>query len=264
MLPKKNVPIRSLPGRVLSEIVHVSPNQDTMWTPRRDGGLIDTVSPVTTPYHNNLILRTVFDQSSFPNFTGTGGAHKVLTQFVAGGPITVAQLQFSDIAGVLVVAQIPALPASQITSGLISLVRGGTGTDLSGTGGASFVLRQSSIGATITVSQLAASDLSNGTSGSGAVLLANAPTFTGNPVFASSTGSGAVVLATSPTFVTGLTTPGAILTAAAPTVAASQIGLGGTTAATATAGAGTLPATPVAFIVVNIAGTNFKIPYYNV
>lgn len=44
-------------------------------------------------------------------------------------------------------------------------------TNFSATGGTSNVLRQSSAGAAITVGQLAASDLSNGTSGSGAVVL---------------------------------------------------------------------------------------------
>jgi hypothetical protein len=58
----------------------------------------------------------------------------------------------------------------------VALIRGGTAADLSGTGGASQVLRQSSPGAAITVSQLAASDLSNGTTGSGAVALATSPT----------------------------------------------------------------------------------------
>jgi hypothetical protein len=83
-------------------------------------------------------------------------------------------------------------------TGIIPVQDGGTGSNLSATGGASQVLRQSSVGGNVTVSQLAASDLSNGTTGTGAVVLANAPTFTANPVFASSTGSGAVVLGTSP------------------------------------------------------------------
>lgn len=51
-------------------------------------------------------------------------------------------------------------------------------TDFSATGGASQVLRQSSAGAAITVGQLAASDLSNGVSGSGAVVLATSPVLT--------------------------------------------------------------------------------------
>jgi hypothetical protein len=59
--------------------------------------------------------------------------------------------------------------------------------------------------------------------------------------------------------------PTVTLTTAAPTVAAGQIGFGGTTAATATAGAGAaLPATVQAYVVINVAGTNFKIPYYAV
>lgn len=51
---------------------------------------------------------------------------------------------------------------------------------------------------------------------------------------------------------------------AAPTVAANQLGLGSTTATTvgAAGGASALPATPTGYLIVNIAGTNFKIPYY--
>lgn len=60
----------------------------------------------------------------------------------------------------------------------VGLAYGGTNADLSATGGTSQVLRQSSVGATITVGQLAASDLSNGTTGSGAVVLAGSPTIT--------------------------------------------------------------------------------------
>lgn len=59
----------------------------------------------------------------------------------------------------------------------VGLAYGGTNADLSATGGASQVLKQVSSGAAITVAQLAASDLSNGTTGSGAVVLATAPTF---------------------------------------------------------------------------------------
>lgn len=55
------------------------------------------------------------------------------------------------------------------------------------------------------------------------------------------------------------------LTAAAPTVAAGQVGLGSTTAATATAGAGgAVPATVQAYLIINIAGTQFKVPYFAV
>ncbi len=70
-----------------------------------------------------------------------------------------------------------------VTSGtwnatIIGVTYGGTGSNLSATGGTSQVLRQSSAGAAITVSQLAASDLSNGTTGSGNVVLATSPTMT--------------------------------------------------------------------------------------
>ena len=57
----------------------------------------------------------------------------------------------------------------------IGLAYGGSNADLSATGGAGHVLRQSSAGAGVTVSQLAASDLSNGVTGSGSVVLATSP-----------------------------------------------------------------------------------------
>jgi hypothetical protein len=59
--------------------------------------------------------------------------------------------------------------------------------------------------------------------------------------------------------------PSVALTAAAPNVAAGQVAFGNGTAATATAGSGAaLPATVQAYLVVNIGGTNFKIPYFAV
>lgn len=74
----------------------------------------------------------------------------------------------------------------------LPLIQGGTASDLSATGGASQVLKQVSFGAVITVGQLAASDLSNGTTGSGAVVLAGGPTFTsvGSSVQIATTGNG--------------------------------------------------------------------------
>lgn len=58
----------------------------------------------------------------------------------------------------------------------VGLPYGGTNADLSATGGTSQVLKQTTLGAAVTVAQLAASDLSNGTTGSGAVVLATSPT----------------------------------------------------------------------------------------
>lgn len=73
-------------------------------------------------------------------------------------------------------------------SGLLGLARGGTNADLSATGGASQVLKQVSSGAAVTVGQLAASDLSNSTTGSGAVVLAGTPTLT-TPNIGAATGT---------------------------------------------------------------------------
>lgn len=88
-------------------------------------------------------------------------------------------------------------------------------TDFSATGGTGHVLRQSSAGAALTVSQLAASDLSNGTTGSGAAALATSPTFV-TPLLGTPT-SGTLTNCTFPTLnqnTTGsaatLTTPRAI------------------------------------------------------
>jgi hypothetical protein len=53
---------------------------------------------------------------------------------------------------------------------------------------------------------------------------------------------------------------------AAPTAAASQVAFGSTTASTvgAAGGASALPATPSGYLIINVAGTNFKLPYYAV
>jgi hypothetical protein len=53
-----------------------------------------------------------------------------------------------------------------------------------------------------------------------------------------------------------------ILTGAAPTAAAGQLGIGATTAATATGGAATLPGNPLGFLIADLAGTTIKVPYY--
>jgi hypothetical protein len=69
-------------------------------------------------------------------------------------------------------------------------------TDFTATGGTSQVVKQTSAGGAFTVAQLAASDLSNGTTGTGAVALAASPTFTGTLTAAT----------VAPTNVTGTTT----------------------------------------------------------
>lgn len=77
-------------------------------------------------------------------------------------------------------------------TGTLGVSRGGTGASLSATGGASQVLKQTSVGAAVTVGQLAASDLSNGVTGSGAVVLQSSPSLTGTATIASATFSGLV------------------------------------------------------------------------
>lgn len=98
--------------------------------------------------------------------------------------------------------------------------------------------------------------------------------YSGSTPAANSTGTGKTVLQTSPTLITPVlgvaagtslvlsstvTASGAILTAAAPTVASGQVGYGGTTAAASNCN--TVGTTPVACLVVNIAGTVHYIPY---
>jgi hypothetical protein len=62
-------------------------------------------------------------------------------------------------------ANLTNLDADALTSGTVLLDYGGTGADLSATGGASQVLQQSSSGAALTVGQLASTDLSDVVSG---------------------------------------------------------------------------------------------------
>jgi hypothetical protein len=56
-----------------------------------------------------------------------------------------------------------ALGAGDIQSGQLALARGGTGADLSGTGGAGYVVRQNTVGGAFTVSGLTAADVAAGT-----------------------------------------------------------------------------------------------------
>ena len=72
------------------------------------------------------------------------------------------------------------IAASEINSGTLALAQGGTNADLSATGGTSQVLKQGSAGAAVTVAQLAASDLSDGNTGSGNIVHAG-----GNPIITS-------------------------------------------------------------------------------
>lgn len=65
----------------------------------------------------------------------------------------------------LVAADIPSLDAAKITTGQITLARGGTSADLSATGGTSKFLKQASVGGSVTVVQPTLADLAAGTLG---------------------------------------------------------------------------------------------------
>ena len=82
---------------------------------------------------------------------------------------------------------IPNLAASKITSGLLALARGGTNTDLSATGGASQVLKQLTAGGSLTVAQLASTDLSDISVGSWTPVLAGQTT-AGTQTYSTQTG----------------------------------------------------------------------------
>lgn len=159
---------------------------------------ITTLGTIATGVWNGTKVGLAYGGTN-ADLSGTGGTAQYLKQSSTGSAITVGNIPASDIASgaaltrvndtnvTLTLGGTPSsalLVATSITvswSGTLGLSRGGTSADLSGTGGASQVLRQSSVGGAITVSQLAASDLSNGTTGSGAVALAVSPALTGTP-----------------------------------------------------------------------------------
>lgn len=79
------------------------------------------------------------------------------------------------------------------------------------------------------------------------------------------TKAGSVTQAQSLTVTAGgltVTAGGLILGGTTPSAAAGQVAFSGQVHATASAGGGTLPATPAAFLLINVAGTVCKIPYY--
>ena len=138
------------------------------------------------------------------DLSATGGAGQVLKQSTAGGAVSVGALaagdmpsgidaakigggsvsntEFAALDGVTSsiqtqlngkAASVHTHAASDITSGQLGLARGGTGSDLSATGGAGQVLKQSTSGGAVSVGALAAGDIPSGIDaakiGSGAV-----------------------------------------------------------------------------------------------
>jgi hypothetical protein len=183
-------------------------------------GWIPTLNQNTTGTAANVTgIVGIANGGTGVSLAATGGAGQVLRQSSTGANVSVSQLAAADLSngvqgtGAVVLATSPTittptiasfananhnhqsaagggtLDAAAIGSGLLGLARGGVNANLSATGGTGQVLRQSSAGASVTVSQLAAADLSNGTQGSGAVVLATSPTLT-TPTIASFTNAG--------------------------------------------------------------------------
>ena len=103
---------------------------------------------------------TVRNGGTGVNLAATGGSGQYLQQTTAGGVVSVGSIPASDL---------PNHSAALITSGTIGLARGGTGADLSGTGGSGQYLKQNSAGGAVTVGAIASGDVpwdSPGTIGS--------------------------------------------------------------------------------------------------
>lgn len=145
-------------------------NQDTWWTCTNDSITVGTTALVFTQtggagtYVAGAGLALTGNSFSIP----TGG----VTNAMLAGSIAASKLVGTDIATVGTVT----VGTWQATK--VGLAYGGTNADLSATGGAHQVLMQTSVGGAVSVAQLAASDLSNGTTGSGAVVLATSPVLT--------------------------------------------------------------------------------------
>lgn len=205
-----------------------------------------------------------------------GSEGQVLT--VSGGvPVWAADLSGVTSFSAGTTGLTPSTPTggAVVLAGTLSLTNGGTGTNLSATGGTSQVLRQSSAGAAITVSQLAASDLSNGTTGTGAVVLASNASLTA-PSFSTIVNTGTLTLPTSTDTLIGRATSDTLtnksisgasntlsnidnssLTNSSVTINGSAVSLGGSITVTAAASSITVGTTSVA------SGTNTYILYNN-
>lgn len=114
------------------------------WTQFSGAAMITAGTGLTKTGNTLSITNTAVTPASYGD-----AAHTV--------PYTVnAQGQLTAAASTLI-----AIAASQVTSGQLALTQGGSGADLSGTGGANQIVRQNSSGGAFTVSALAAADIPN-------------------------------------------------------------------------------------------------------
>jgi hypothetical protein len=133
---------------------------------------IDSISTSGVPHASQPAFSDISgtvaaSQLPIPGPTSLGGvksltasSHLFITGLGTDGVLTTAQPAFTDISGTASVGQIPSLPASQITSGLLALARGGTGVDLSASGGTTAILAQDA-SHVISARNLVAADIPN-------------------------------------------------------------------------------------------------------
>lgn len=175
------------------------PDANPEWSPEAGLGTVTSVamsvpsflsvagSPVTT---SGTLAVSLATQSANQLFAGpTNGAaatptfRAIVNADIASAGAALTKVDDTNVTLTLGGAASAALVnAASLTlgwTGTLGLARGGTNANLSATGGTSQVLKQVTAGAAITVGQLAASDLSNGVTGSGAVVLAVSPALTG-------------------------------------------------------------------------------------
>lgn len=121
---------------------------------------LTTVGTIGTGVWNGTKVGLLYGGTN-ADLSATGGTSQVLKQTTVGGNVTVGQLACADLSNSVASCSSDTTNAANITSGLLALARGGVHADLSATGGTSQVLRQSTVGGNVSVSQLACADLSN-------------------------------------------------------------------------------------------------------
>lgn len=104
-------------------------------------------------------------------------ANSTLTNERNIGALSSGYVYSTQAAGIATPSTVSAIPAADI-SGVLDVEHGGTGADLSGTGGPSQVLQQASAGGDVTVGQLALSDIAGAGSSTTAYGAGTAYSFT--------------------------------------------------------------------------------------